>query len=277
MSRSTPPVPHKDPRGRRRPVGYDRAAPLSPIDLETHKQLVGAHKIMSGRRGGYVYSWRNGKLHRRRHVIPKDPRTPAQRGCRDAFGKASNAWSQNQALTQTQRGAWHAAAAKIKSKPRLGTSGFLTAQNHFVGSSARKERWGFPLLLEPPARGRKDVGSNTQNTGIAPQAPQPQTFKLITWKRRRASAVRAPSQRHAAKGGTGMSNDLRVPIQVTNYQALTRPSSERPHTSSTPLPVQCLWSARSPSHFGSIFLPRWSSSLAQIRRTARFRELWRGG
>ena len=148
-------VPHKDPRGRRRPVGYDRAAPLTPIDLETHKQLLGAHQIMSGRCRGYVYSWRKGKLHWRRHVIPADPRTPAQRRSREAFGKASKAWSQNQPLTQAQRDAWYAAAAKIKSKPRLGTSGFLAAQQHFVGSHALKERWNLPVLLEPPTGERQ--------------------------------------------------------------------------------------------------------------------------
>jgi hypothetical protein len=35
-------------------------------------------KIMSGRCGGYVYAWRNGKVQPRRHVIPRDPRTLAQ-------------------------------------------------------------------------------------------------------------------------------------------------------------------------------------------------------
>ncbi len=77
MSRSLSAVPHKDPRGRRRPVGYDRAAPLEPIDLEAHKQLLGSHQFMSGRSRGYVYWWHKGKLHKRRYVIPKDPHTPS--------------------------------------------------------------------------------------------------------------------------------------------------------------------------------------------------------
>jgi len=32
---------------------------------------------MSGRIGGYVYSWFNGRLHWHRHVVPKDPRAGA--------------------------------------------------------------------------------------------------------------------------------------------------------------------------------------------------------
>lgn len=47
-------VLHKDPRGRRLSVGYDRAAPLQPIDLEAHIQLLGDHRPMSGRQRGYV-------------------------------------------------------------------------------------------------------------------------------------------------------------------------------------------------------------------------------
>ena len=46
---------------------------------------------MSGRCGGYVYAWRNGKVQPRRHVIPRDPRTPAQRRSRAAFAKTSKA------------------------------------------------------------------------------------------------------------------------------------------------------------------------------------------
>jgi hypothetical protein len=270
-------VPHKDPRGRRRPVGCDRAAPLKPIDLEAHKQLLGAHQIMSGRCRGYVYWWRKGRLHQRRYVIPRDPRTPRQRRSRAAFRRAAKAWSQNQPLIQAQRDAWYVAAAKIKSRPRLGTSGFLKAPQHFVGSNALEERWGLPLLLEPPKGGRKYAEGSRQNTESSAQAQQPQRLVRPTWEPRRACAVAAPSQHRAAKGGTGRPNHPRVTIQLTQLQSLTPPSSERPHTSSLPLPEQCRWQARSPHPVGSIGLPRWSPTLAHIRRNSRFRELWRGG
>jgi hypothetical protein len=155
MSQSISAVPRKDPHGRRRPVGYDRAAPLEPIDLEAHKQLLGAHQFMSGRCRGYLYWWHKGKLHKRRYVVPNDPHTPTQQRSRAAFRTASRAWSDNHTLTQEQRDAWHAAAAKIKSRPRLGQSGTLTAQNHIVGCNSLKERWGLQLLLEPPMGERK--------------------------------------------------------------------------------------------------------------------------
>ena len=193
-------VPHKDPRGRRLPVGYDRAAPLTPIDLETHKQLVDAHRIMSGRCRGYVYSWWKGKLHRRRYVVPRDPRTPAQRRSRGAFGKASKAWSENQPLTQAQRDAWYAAAGNIKSKPRLGTSGFLNAQQHFVGSNALKQRWGLPLLLEPPKGGKKNVECGMQKTEAAPEVSLPQRLKPTSSDRHRTAPRPTPDQHRTHTG-----------------------------------------------------------------------------
>jgi len=134
MSRSMSPVPHKDPCGRRRPVGYDRAAPLQPIDLEAHKKLLEERKIMSGRCRGHVYWWQNRRLHWRRYVVPRDPRTPAQQRSRAAFGAASKAWSENQPLTQEQRDDWYAAAAKVKCRGRLVALGFRTAQQHSVGA-----------------------------------------------------------------------------------------------------------------------------------------------
>ena len=276
VSQGMPAVPHKDPRGRRRPVGYDRAAPLKPIDLEAHKQLLGAHQIMSGRCRGYVYWWRKGRLHWRRHVIPRDPRTPRQRRSRAAFGKAAKAWSQNQPLTQAQRDAWYAAAAKIKSQPRLGTSGFLKAPQHFVGSNALEERWGLPLLLEPPDGGRKYAEGSRQNTKPSAKVQQPQRLVLPACETCRACAVAAPSQHRAAKGGTGRPNHPRVTTQLLHCQSLTPPSSERPHSSSLSLPEQRRWQARSPHPAGAIALPRWSSTLARISQHAHFRQLWRG-
>ena len=72
------------------------------------------------------------------------------------------------ALTQEKRDAWHAAAAKLQSSPRLGQSGPLTAQQHIVGVNALKERWGLPLLLEPP------VGKSTLQCGLG-------RFSALRW------------------------------------------------------------------------------------------------
>jgi hypothetical protein len=269
--------PHKDPRGRRRPVGYDRAAPLKPIDLETHKQLLGAHQIMSGRCRGYVYSWRKGKLHKRRYVVPKDPRTPTQQRSRAAFGAASKAWSENNTLTQEQRDAWYAEAAKIKSRPRLGQSGPLTAQQHIVGSNSLKERWGLQLLLEPPGWEKKKLEARMQNTQSSAQVPQPQRVVRPTWEPRRACPRPAPDLRAAAKACAQESIGRYVTPQVLCPRRLTRPSSDPPQTASRPLPVHCRWQAGSPSRLGSTGLPHWPSTLAHLRRSACFRELWRGG
>ena len=232
---------------------------------------------MSGRRGGYVYSWHHGQLHWRRYVVPKDPHTLAQRRSRAAFGAASKAWSENNTLTQQQRDAWHAAAAKIKSRPRLGQSGTLTAQNHIVGSNSRKERWVLPLLLEPPRREKKKLEVRMQNTESSAQVPQPQRLVRPTWEPRRACARPAPDLAGAAKGRTGRPTALGVPTQMAHYQSLTRPSSERFRAASVPLPMHYRWQARSPRRISSIGSPRPSSTLAPIHRNARFRELWRGG
>ena len=56
-SRSTPAPLHADPRGRRSPVAYDRAAPLDAKDLGLHAKLLAEDKPMSGRMRGFVYSW----------------------------------------------------------------------------------------------------------------------------------------------------------------------------------------------------------------------------
>ena len=232
---------------------------------------------MSGRRGGYVYSWHHGRLHWRRYVVPKDPCTLPQCRARTAFGTASKAWSANNTLTREQRDAWHAEAAKIKSRPRLGQSGPLTAQQHIVGTNSRKERWGLPLLLEPPTRGRKKAECRMHNTTFSAQVEQPQSLVRPTWQPRRACTRPVPDLPGAAKGRTGRRTVLRVPTQVEHYQSLTRPSSDRFLATSIPLPVYYRWLACSPPRIGSIGSPRPSSALAHNRRNARFRELWRGG
>jgi hypothetical protein len=238
MSRSMSAVPHKDPHGRRRPVGWHRTAALEPKHLEMHTQLISKGKPMSGRIGGYVYWWRNGRQHWRRHVIPADPRNPVQRRSRAAFRAAAIAWSQNQPLTEEQRDDWYAAAAKIKCRPRLGTWGFRTAQQHFVGNNSLKERWGLPLLLEPPARETMTAERRMRNAKAAPQVSQPRALNPTSWDPRRACTRPPPGRHQGPKGHTGRRNALRVAIQAKHCQALTRDSSERPRPFTVPPPVQ---------------------------------------
>jgi len=291
ISSSLSSTPQKDPPGNRRAVSGRLVAALEAKYLNLHAQLIAANRPMSGRAGGYVYYWAYGRLCWRRHVIPKDPRTPAQQSSRAAFGAASKAWSENQGLTQEHRDAWHADAAKLRTRPRLAQSGPLTVQQHYVGRNAVKGRWDLPLLLEPPKRERKNAESATQ----VPHAQRPARPSAAT---RRACAAPAPSLPHAASAAIAP-HASRIthhapslpraasaaakaairpirPSQVLFPQRLTRPSSDRPHTTTIPLPVQYRWQAQSLRSIASSRSLRFSS-IAHARPNARFRELWRGG
>ena len=221
-SRSISAVLHKDPRGRRCPVGYDRAAPLNPKDRELHAKLVAEGKPMSGRMGAFVYSYYNGRLHWHRYVVPKDPRTPAQRRSRAAFGKASKAWSENQRLTQEQRDDWYAAAAKIKSKPRLGLSGSLTAQQHFVRSNALKQRWGLSLLLEPPAGERKNA-ERSPLSAVVSTIPSESSAVVLS----RAGAAAEDALRRTGMQNTTLSAQVQQPQRLVQTHMGASPGSHR--------------------------------------------------
>ncbi len=175
----------------------------------------------------------------------------------------AKAWSQNQPLTEERREDWYAAAAKIKCKPRLYTSGSRTAQQHFVGSNSLKERWGLPLLLEPPKGGRKNVECGMQKTEAAPEASLPQRLKPTSSDRHR-SAPRVPPEQHrlasrpthsrrlAAQSLPGCPSHLRVPTQVVHFQSLTRPASECPRPLAVPPPVHCRRQVQSAMYNGSV-------------------------
>ena len=103
----------------------------------------------SGRDGAYVYYMRGRKLCRRRYVVPVNVRTAARRRARGAFGSVAKAWSR--VLTEEQRRAWNAAAAKVRSRPRLWQSGWITGQTFFTGINSARARIGRKtLLLRPP-------------------------------------------------------------------------------------------------------------------------------
>ena len=69
--------------------------------------------------------------------------------CR-AFGSLAKAWGK--VLTEAQQLAWNAAAAKLRSHPRLGQSGRLTGALHFQGINSARARIGRKMLLWPPAK-----------------------------------------------------------------------------------------------------------------------------
>ena len=105
--------------------------------------------LRSGRDGDFVYYMRGRNLCRRRDVIPKNVRTTGRRRARGAFGVIAKAWSR--VLTEAQRRAWNAAAAKVRSRPRLWQSGWLTGQTFFTGINSARSRIGREtLLLWPP-------------------------------------------------------------------------------------------------------------------------------
>ncbi len=242
---------------------------------QLHAQILGERRPVSGRAGRYVYYWAYGRLCWRAYVVPKDPRTALQRRSRAAFGAASKAWSESRLLTRGRRAAWRAAAAKTKSAPRLGQSGRLTAQQSYVGQNSLKERWGLPLLLEPPQEGR--------NKECRRQTPKLAAVSEPTLRiRQDCAALAPPSPPQATAPLTHHSSRITLhasfrPSQVHLRQSLTRPSSDCFHTAAVALPLRCRWGARTPGRLGDHGLPRWSSTLPQIHRNARFRELWRGG
>jgi hypothetical protein len=266
-------VPQRDRRDSLRKVPWRRDSILGDKDLQLHTQLITEGKPMSGRCGGYVYYWAYGRLCWRVYVVPKDSRTSAQRRSRTAFGAASKAWSENHPLTDEQRDAWYAEAAKTKCTPRLDQSGVLTGQQHFVGRNSVKERWGLGLLLEPRKRESKEPEGSTQNTRFFAQVQQPQRLVRPTWEPRWACTGPAPDLPAAAEGCAQERVGRYVPSQLLFPQRFTRPSSDRPRTASSPLPVRSRRQARPHSRVRSIGLPRSSSTLVPIWRNAHFREL----
>lgn len=277
MSRVIPEVRQTDRPGQQRNVSWRRDAPLPARYLQLHAQLIADPKPMSGRCGGYVYSWHNGRLHWHRYVVPKDPRTPPQQRSRAAFATASRAWSKNQWLTAEQRDAWHEDAAKIKCRPRLGPSGFRTAQQHFVGSNSVKERYGLDLLPEPPKRKPYAARGREDKVELILQVEDTQWLARSPSSTHRGPAVSLQSPHRVTDRCAGKPTGHPVPSQVLLFQHLTRASSEPLHTSAGPTPLHCRWESRSSRRPGSIGLSQSASALAQVRRNAHYRELWRGG
>jgi hypothetical protein len=104
----------------------------------------------SGRSGDGVYAMRGKTLYRRRYVVPRNPRTIAQRQARDAFKNAAKAWGMK--LTETQRWAWELVGMQEMSKPRLWQAGELLGEQVFTARNSVLLRVGKEILLWPTPR-----------------------------------------------------------------------------------------------------------------------------
>ena len=146
---TSPPIPPGITHPGRSSAPKRRIPALRPSDLQLHHQLINDGRLKSGRMGAFVYYVWAGQQHWRRHSVPQDPRTPAQRRSRARFGAASRTWSTNGPLTEKQRDAWRAEGTKTRSRPRLGTSGKLTGQQAFVARNCARAQPEHSMLLDP--------------------------------------------------------------------------------------------------------------------------------
>ena len=137
-----------------------------------------------------MYYVRKGKQCRRRYVLPKDPKSPAQLRSRAAFGGASHYWSHTLDFSEQERDAWEAAANQRQSRPRLGQSGPLTGQQHYVGRACAKpaRRRSRPRQVRAPARGG-DGSSPLPALGVR---PAPGSGDKLSPPRRRERGLKAP-------------------------------------------------------------------------------------
>ena len=86
--------------------------------------------LKSGRCGDWIWCVRAGKQYRRHYAKPHDPRTRKQRYWRARLSLASRQYSS--LLTEQEVNACIAAAARLRTRPRLYQSGPLTGQQYWV-------------------------------------------------------------------------------------------------------------------------------------------------
>ena len=141
--------------------------------------------IKSGRCGDWVWYVRGNKQCRRRWAKPRDPRTPRQLYWRARLSTASKKYSES--LTDEQQDACIAAGAKQRCRPRLGDSGRLTGQQHWVRQEckAKKERGRQSTL---PGAATEDGNGNTA-TSVA-RTRRGKTATDIAFSRRRMTSGR---------------------------------------------------------------------------------------
>ncbi len=102
----------------------------------------------SGRKGSVVYvNSRHGKV-ARRHVRPRNPRTPEQQGHRNNVRAVSGRW---RTLTPEQRTAWCTATANKCFVTETGRRVRLNGYNFFVSLNTRRADLDLPQFDLPPA------------------------------------------------------------------------------------------------------------------------------
>ena len=141
----------------------------------------------SGRCGDWIWYMLGSHQHRRRYAKPQDPRTRPQRRSRARFAAASRKYSAS--LTDPQQDACIAAGAKLKCRPRLGPSGYLTGQQYLIRRElARKAR-----ARRQKAKLASQLAKLEALTKMAKsQVPQPQPLTRPTSGPHRLATGRTP-------------------------------------------------------------------------------------
>ena len=183
--------------------------------------------IKSGRCGDWVWYMVGRKQRRRLWAKPRNPRTPRQQHGRRRFGAASRKYSQS--LTREQQAACIAAGAKLRCRPRLGLSGYLTGQQYLVRKEYQEQAEASRQNAETASESLQTLrispstpGTHRHSTGVAPGQHRRDTGRgrkdqgsphSAVLLRRRGSRNEEGGR---CKGGFG--------AEVAQHQRLTRPS-----------------------------------------------------
>jgi len=276
-TKGVPAVPHRKQRRKRGIVPTGGQAPLSAKELKRHARLLAEGKPMSGRCGAFVYYMRNGKQCWHRYCVPKDPRTLAQQRSRARFGAASKTWSEDGLLTEAHRDEWYADGARKRSRPRLGSSGPLTGQQHYIGRNSTRNQRDSEMLLHPHQRKQEKAKSKGLRPELTAQVHKFQHVTRPTSGTRRAHAVAARSIRRVLGGYATKPKTRQLISQVPRLQMFTRPTSGRRRTHTRAVPVQRQWKTRVASRHSRLGLLKHSPRLRKGRRNVHQLKLRRGG
>jgi hypothetical protein len=174
--------------------------------------------LTSGRCGDYIRYVRGNKQFRRLYAKPANPRTPEQRRWRDRFGDASRRYSHS--LTDEQRDACVAQGAKLKSRPRMRSSGRLTGQQY----SIRKDYAARADVKKQKKRPTAKVPQLQLVTGkYKSQLLQPQRFTRSTPGTRRGMSRLLPGL-HQRNTGRRIRHEGR-PMHAEGRRLTRRPSA----------------------------------------------------
>lgn len=194
--------------------------------------------LKSGRCGDWVwYLLRGTRQCRRRWVKPKDPRTPSQRSCRARLRAASKAYSEF--LTDAEQDACIAAAAKVQTRMRAGSSGPLTGHQYWVGGKIKRTKTRASIgeshsrlsQVPPPQRvTRASSGTHRGFTRVAPDQHRQRTTRTRkpVGKRQRMK-YRQPSPQ--------------LPLQAPDSRKHARSTRQHHRTTAAATPGRLRWKA----------------------------------